>query len=72
MSNETQSLGTALPAEMARVRDEVMPAYLEIGSAGAPALSLMRQDLDAATKALSGGDVVEMLRVYERLKETTL
>lgn len=62
------SLGEALQLEMARVRDTVMPAYLEIGAAGIFALTMMRADLDAAAKALAEGDVVEMLRVYESLK----
>lgn len=62
------SLGTALPREMARVRDEVMPAYAAIGTAGTFALMMMRADLDKAAKALAEGDVVEMLCVYESLK----
>jgi hypothetical protein len=62
------TLGEALPVEMARVRDKVMPAYLAIGSAGALALAMMRAELDAAAKALAEGDVVEMMRVYESLK----
>lgn len=65
---QVQSLGEALPAEMARVRDEVMPAYLEIGPSGRFALAMMRADLDAAAKAMAEGDTVEMLRVYESLK----
>jgi len=62
------TLGDALPREMARVRDEVMPAYIKIGPAGQFALAFMRADLDRATKALAEGDVVEMLRAYESLK----
>lgn len=62
------SLGEALPAEMARIRDQVMPAYLECGAAGAPALMLMRRDLDAAAKAMAEGDTVAMIRIYESLK----
>lgn len=65
---ESKTLGEALPLEMARVRDKVMPAYLYIGPAGAFALALMRADLDHAAKAMMEGDVVEMLRVYESLK----
>lgn len=53
---------------MARVRDEVMPPYIEIGPAGAFALFMMRADLDRAAKAMIEGDVVEMLRAYESLK----
>lgn len=42
------SLADALLAEMTRVRDQVMPAYQEIGASGAFALTLMRRDLDEA------------------------
>lgn len=68
------SLAEALPAEMKRVRDEVMPAYLALSGLPnvnvEPALAMMRHDLDRATKALAEGDVIEMMRVYESLKET--
>ena len=70
-TDEHNSLGTALPAEMARVRDEVMPSYVEIGPAGTFALTWMRKALDDATKALAEGDVVAMLDAYERLKGAT-
>ena len=65
------SLGEALPREMARVRDEVMPAYQHPALAGAGAFALigMRRDLDDAARALAEGDVVAMLRVYQSLKE---
>jgi len=65
----SDSLGEALPREMARVRDNVLPAYIEIGPGGAFAAAGMRADLDAAAKAMAEGDVVEMLRVYQSLKE---
>ncbi len=68
MSETVDTLGEALPREMTRVRDEVMPAYLSIGASGGFALHNMRTDLDAATKALAEGDVVAMIRVYESLK----
>lgn len=66
----TNTLGDELPKEMARVRDEVIPAYQHpaLGSSGAFAIMCMKQDLDAAAKALAEGDVVEMMRVYESLK----
>ena len=63
------SLGEELPKEMARVRDVVMPPYIEIGPPGLFALTMMRQDLDRAAKAMAEGDVIEMLRSYEALKE---
>lgn len=62
------SLGEALPAEMARVRDTVMPIYQQIGPPGVFALSMMRADLDRAATALATGDVVAMISVYESLK----
>lgn len=65
------SLGTALPEEMRRVRDEVIPAYVEIGPAGAFAVTWMREALDVATAALARGDTVAMLRSYEKLKGAT-
>lgn len=71
MSSETanqHTLGDALPAEMARVRDVVMPVYQEIGPPGIFALTMMRASLDAATKALAEGDVVAMIEAYEDLK----
>ena len=67
--SEIETLGDALPAEMARIRDKIMPMYQEIGQAGKPALFMMRMELDAAAKAMAEGDIVEMLRCYNSLKE---
>lgn len=64
----TKTLGEALPEEMARVRDEVLPAYIEIGPAGSIAATLMRRDLDIATRAIMNGDVVAMMAIYKELK----
>lgn len=67
MSDQIETLGTALPREMARVRDHVLPYYTpEVN--GQFAAAMMRADLDAAAKAMAEGDTVEMLRVYESLK----
>ena len=65
----SESLGEALPKEMARVRDVLMPQYQSIGPGGSFALTLMRMDLDRAAKAMAEGDVVGMVRVYADLKE---
>jgi len=62
------SLGTELPKEIARVRDELLPLYDGI-PAGRFAATLMRNDLDVATRALAEGDLPTMIRVYTRLKE---
>lgn len=68
----TDTVGEALPREMARVRDEIMPAYLEIGNSGVLALAMMRHDLDLAAKALAEGDVIAMIRQYRALRDYTL
>jgi hypothetical protein len=70
LSSESVSLAEALPREMARVRDEVLPCYeLPIlNGTGRFAAAMMRSDLDRAARALASGDVIEMLQVYEALK----
>ncbi len=57
---------------MARVREEVMPPYRDIGASGAPALFMMRQALDGAAKAMAEGDVIAMMRWYQELKGFSL
>lgn len=64
----SDTLADALPKEIARVRDEVMPSYIQIGQPGMFALAMMRQSLDAANKAMIEGDLVAMIRCYEDLK----
>ncbi len=65
-----ETLGDALPKEMARVRDELMPAYQAIGPAGAFGLMMLRGSLDRAAKAMAEGDIGQMLRSYTELKES--
>ena len=63
------TLGDALPREMARVRDEVLPLYDAIPiPAGIFAATMMRAPLGAAARAMAEGDVVAMIRCYEDLK----
>jgi hypothetical protein len=66
------TLGDDLPKVMAYVRDTVMPAYVEIGPAGAFALAFMRRDLDAAAQAMAEGDLAGMIAAYQALKEYKL
>ena len=66
------TLGDELPRQIARVRDELIPAYLECGIGGMPAVVLMRADLDAASKAMIEGDVVAMLHICKKLQEWKL
>lgn len=67
MTDTTDTLGDALPREMTRVRDKVLPAYMAIPE-GRLAANLMRHSLDNARRALAEGDVVAMLTCYEDLK----
>lgn len=66
------TLGEELPRQMARVRDRIMPAYIDIGNAGVPALTMMRADLDRAAKALAEGDVTAMIVACKSLSEYSL
>jgi hypothetical protein len=71
--DEPVTLGDALPREMARVRDEILPMFLQMrGMPGVivePQIAIMRHDLDTAAQAMARGDVVQMLRSYQTLKE---
>jgi hypothetical protein len=63
-----KTLADSLLQEIARVRDQVIPAYLEIGPGGAFALFMMRRDLDTAARALAEQDAVACLQIFEELK----
>lgn len=68
----SDSLGEALPKEMARVTD-MIEVYASLpNGAGALAIILMRHDLDKAAKAMAEGDVVAMMQAYQSLKELKL
>lgn len=69
---DNESLGTALPAEMKRIREVVIPAYQSIGPAGQFALAVMQYTLTVAEKMMAEGDVVGMIRAYQELKEFEL
>lgn len=71
MKNETKTLGTALPEEMARVRALKSTYEALDGGVGRPAAYMMEMSLRAADQAVMSGDVVAMLRCYEDLKGFT-
>lgn len=66
---QVQTLGDDLPRQMARVRDELIPAYQSIGPAGTFGLAMLRSSLDRAARAMASGDIVQMLRSYQELKD---
>ncbi len=66
------TLGDELPKEIARVRDEVLPEYVALGQSGAFTATLMRKDLNEASRAMIESDLPAMIRIYESLKEWQL
>ena len=62
-----RTLGDELPREQARCR-ELLVAYKEIGPAGAFGAAMIEQSLREADQASISGDIVAMLRAYEKLK----
>lgn len=67
MTTKSLTLAEALPREIKRVREEVMPVYETIPT-GAFAVLMMKQDLLKASAAIVDQDTVAMLRAYEALK----
>lgn len=67
----SESLAEALPREMTRVRDEVLPEYIKI-PAGIFAATMMRQSLDRAAAVMAAGDLEGMIAAYEDLRGYTL
>lgn len=65
------SVGEEIQVEIKRVRDTVLPFYDELGPVGVYGATRIREELDAATKALAEGNVIQVLRSYEALKEIT-
>lgn len=65
---DTETLAAALPKECARVR-EVLGHYKAIGPAGMFGAAFIEQDLREADQAMISGDVVAMIRAYQKLKE---
>jgi hypothetical protein len=64
----SESLAEALPREQARVR-EILGHYKEIGPAGMFGAAFIEADLREADQAVMSGDIVRMIRAYEKLKE---
>ena len=50
------------------VREELMPAYREIGPAGTFGLAMITQAADEGDAAIASGDVVRMLAAFKALE----
>ncbi len=68
MTTAVRTLADDLQDEIRRVRDQVMPAYIQIGPSGCVALALMRKDMDVAINALAQHNATECLRMLEVLR----
>ena len=66
------SLTEALPAEISRVREVVIPIFEELRSMPntivEPQIIIMKHAVSEAIKACASGDIVAMLQWYEELK----
>ena len=61
------TLGDALPREIARVRDELIPVYMSV-TGGLFMATIMRSALESASQAMIRGDTVGMIAAYQELK----
>ena len=68
--NEDMNLMEGIMLELARNR-EALKVYESL-PAGAFASAMIKRTIARAEKAIAGGDVIEMMKVYEELKETKL
>ena len=62
-----ETIGDALPKEMARVR-EILGHYREIGPAGVFGATFIELDLREADRAVMSGDVVAMIVALKKLQ----
>jgi len=67
MSDDIDTLGEALPREIARCQ-ELLLDYASIGLAGQFGAAMIRADIAAATKAMTEGDLPAMILAYQALK----
>lgn len=63
------TLADELPRQMRRVREELIPAYQAIGSAGHFAIAFLNQDLREAEEAMAQQDTVRMIAACKKLQE---
>jgi hypothetical protein len=67
MSNETKTLGDEYPKEQARCR-QLLADYKEIGRPGMFAAAMIEATLREADEAAVSGDIVAMLRAYQKMQ----
>lgn len=62
------TLGDDLPKEIERCQ-ELLLQYAEIGPAGAFGAAMIKRQIARAHQAMMEGDVLDILRAYDALKE---
>lgn len=70
MSEKIETIGSALPKEIGRVK-ELHKDYVEIGRPGLLAQRMMEADIDYAEKALKAADPAKMAIAHEALQRWT-
>lgn len=66
--NEVMTVGDDMPRQQARCR-ELLRVYRGLGPAGSFGALMIEQALQRADRAVIGGDIVEILRSYQELKD---
>lgn len=68
MTQPVVTLADAYARELQRVT-ELIPLYRDLGAVGVFGLTMLRDLVARAHRAALEGDVIEMLRIYEELKD---
>jgi hypothetical protein len=63
------NLVQGLIIQINRCKEDLLPAYDEIGSAGIFGATMIRATIAKAEKALGEGDTLEMLACYKELED---
>jgi hypothetical protein len=72
MRDMAAGLISAIQERCNELRDVYIPAYEEIGPAGNFGLIVIKAGIRAAEDAVASGDVVEMVRMLQELREIKL
>ena len=63
------NLVEGIQQQCSRVRDVLLPAYKEIGSAGQFGSLMLQAAVREGEAAIASGDIVRMVRAYKMLEE---
>lgn len=72
MTDKIETLAEALPKEIDRVR-QIQDEFKQLRGMPnvmvEPQIAMMEAEIQAAIRALASGDIVEMLKIHESLKD---